>query len=163
MATNVTIEQAQKLLEEAKQATLEAEREERRRAEVEAQRAHDRAHVSVVDGIVRSAERAIAEAAKAAKVKSPVSRAAMLDARRFLYGSDHDLTAASAHDPVAGLLAAAVLELGRQFERLAGFNDPRYRPGERRIGAELAQRITDVERKVWGALVKRLRYVAGDE
>lgn len=157
--TTAAVEQAREALAlaeaQAAREVQEARREAARRVQIE----HDKAQTAVVAELERKTAAVLADAAKVKTGK--VTREASIVARKYLTGSA-TIEHAMQFDPTASMLAGHAIALGAEYERLAGFGHRTYRHGDIRVGAELAQRLTDIERATWGAVLRRMRVLSGE-
>jgi hypothetical protein len=164
MAKNLTIEEAEAALERARQFEAEQRAAERAEAERRAQLEHDKVMSKQIDELERDADAAIANAAKTAKTQ-PVSRGAAANARGFLVGEltgtpmKSRIVLATEGDPAAASLLAVFEHVVACHNRMT----VNRRREMRSIGPELGQRLTDLERHLWGQLIKRLRELAGEK
>src|SRR5688500_9342858 len=146
MATkNLTIEEAERALERAREVEAERARAERAAAEQRAQREHDAEQSKLVDALEREVEGVFVDAAKLAS-SQPISRGASQMARSYLVG---DLTAPPMKsrlllvcetDQVAMALLGAFETVASTLNKLT----INRRQGTRNLGPELGQRLADL-------------------
>jgi hypothetical protein len=160
----ISVEEAERALARAREAEQQAEREAQAKAEAAAQAAFDREQAKVIDAVEREVADTIAAAAKLAAT-SPIERGASAACRGFLVG---ELVASPLKSRLvqATELDGPATSLRNAFERVQGLHNrlTTHRPnGTRAIGAENRERLSVLERKLWGVLIRRMRVLSGEE